>query len=492
MLEFFKKYFKYFLLAALIYMPLFGHMEAKPFRLWDESRLAVNALEMHENGNYLVTHFRGKPDMWNTKPPLLIWCQVIGMKIFGVGEFAVRLPSALAALFTCIALLVFALRYLKSFWFGFIVIMVLITTQGYIGKHVVRTGDYDAMLILFTTVSGLFFYAFCETNKQKHLYAFFGCLTLAALTKGIAGLMFIPAMALFALLQKQVWPLLKNKHFYIGLLGFLVLVVGYYLLREAYNPGYLAEVQENELGGRYMEVQEKNTGPWWYYLDWIAVKHYRAWHFALPLGILLGLLSKNKRLRKLTLFASIMSTFYLVVISGAQTKLAWYNAPLFPFFALLVGAFIWIGFEHIRRHDWGKWKPVFTTVSLVYLLLIVMHPYREVWNKTYMPKEIKWDIDHYQMSYYLRGATRGYHDVDGKFITHRGSTTHFMVYLNQLKKQGVSLEFKYHKRLEKGDEVIAQQKKLRQYIEANYDFRVQKRWENVKVYEILGPKSHEI
>jgi len=108
--------------------------------------------------------------MWNTKPPLLIWVQVFLMRILGVNELAVRLPSAFAAFFTCIVLLIFFRRHLKNFWFGFISILVLVTSYGYIDLHASRTGDYDALLTLFTKLSGLFFFAFCATKNYKHIY----------------------------------------------------------------------------------------------------------------------------------------------------------------------------------------------------------------------------------------------------------------------------------------------------------------------------------
>ena len=183
-------YFKYVILAALMYMPIFGHLDALPIRIWDEARLAINAYEMLNDGDYIVTHFEGKPDMWNTKPPLLIWVQVFFMKILGVNELSVRLPSAIAAFFTSLVLLIFSHKYLEKFWFGFITVFVLITSHGYINFHSSRTGDYDALLTLFTTLSGLLFFAYCEARNHKYLYLFFLCTALAVLTKSITGLLF--------------------------------------------------------------------------------------------------------------------------------------------------------------------------------------------------------------------------------------------------------------------------------------------------------------
>ena len=101
-------YLKFIVLVILIYIPVFSHLDTLPIQLWDESRLAINAYEMHHFGQYLVTHFDGLPDLWNTKPPLLIWMQVFWMKIIGVNEIALRLPSALAALLTIISILIFS------------------------------------------------------------------------------------------------------------------------------------------------------------------------------------------------------------------------------------------------------------------------------------------------------------------------------------------------------------------------------------------------
>ena len=164
---FFKEYWLYLLLFLLILFPLFQHLNVLTIRLWDESRLAINAYEMYYHGNYLIPTFDGAPDMWNTKPPLMVWLQVFFMKIFGVNEWAIRLPSALAALFTCILLMFIAVRYVKNFWFGFICVLVLITSRGYVGEHASRTGDYDALLAFFTTLSCLSFFVFLGNSKVK-------------------------------------------------------------------------------------------------------------------------------------------------------------------------------------------------------------------------------------------------------------------------------------------------------------------------------------
>ncbi|MBX7243741.1 MAG: glycosyltransferase family 39 protein [Bacteroidia bacterium] len=165
----------YLLLTILISIPIFGHLDTLPFRIWDEARPAMNAYEMYKNHQYWVTHFEGKPEMWQTKPPLLIWLQVFFSHLLGFGELAIRLPSAIAGFLTCIVLMIFCVRYLGSFWYGFISVLVLVTSWGYIHIHVTRTGDYDALLILFTTTSCLLWFLYLEKGKNKlRTYAFGG------------------------------------------------------------------------------------------------------------------------------------------------------------------------------------------------------------------------------------------------------------------------------------------------------------------------------
>jgi len=51
---------------------LFYHLGMMPLQVWDEARLADNALEMATNGLSLITTYDGSPDHWNTKPPLVM------------------------------------------------------------------------------------------------------------------------------------------------------------------------------------------------------------------------------------------------------------------------------------------------------------------------------------------------------------------------------------------------------------------------------------
>ena len=64
-------------------------------KLWDqdEGYYASVALEMFDRGDWLEPTFN--QELFAHKPPLMFWGMIAGMKLFGVTEFAVRVPSAL-------------------------------------------------------------------------------------------------------------------------------------------------------------------------------------------------------------------------------------------------------------------------------------------------------------------------------------------------------------------------------------------------------------
>lgn len=488
MIDIITKYSKYVILISLMYMPIFGFLDTIPIRIWDEARQAINAYEMYENGDFIVTHFGGEPDMWNTKPPLLIWIQVAFMHIFGINDLAIRLPSAIAAFFTCLSLMVLSIKYLKTFWFGFISILVLITSHGYINVHASRTGDYDALLTLFTTLSCLAFFAFSESNKNKYLHLFFIFTALAVLTKSVAGLMFLPAILIFSIIQKQFIPLLKNRNFYIGLIYSLIFVIGYYLLREINNNGYISAVQKNELGGRYLDVIENHKQGFWFYYNNFINFQLSGWYLLIPCGLITGLLIKDKRINRMTLFLFIIVATFFLIISLAQTKLEWYDLPLYPFLAILATIFIYYVFQLLHNLKWVTHNLAKNIIPFIFLFLICFIPYKKIIEKTYKPKEYDWDKEFYEMGYYLKDGIKGKYNLNNHYFLYDGYNAHYLFYIKILNKNGVQISLKDWEKLEENDVVIACQSNVKQFVEEHYVYDEITKHESIKTYKIYGRK----
>lgn len=441
---------------------------------------------MSKNGNLIVTYYEGNPDMWNTKPPLMIWAQVFFIKTIGLNELSVRLPSAIAAFLTCMALLWFSVKHLNSFWFGFIAVLVLMTSQGYVSMHGSRSGDYDALLTLFTTLYCLTYFVYLEKGQLKHLYLTFVFLALGILTKGVAAALFLPALFVFTLVKKKMLPVLANKHTYIGLLIPIVLVGAYYLLRESQNPGYLQAVFENELGGRYTTPKEGHYGKLYYYFNNIVDARFTHWYLLLPCGLALGLLNKNKKISSITLYSALLIITFHWVINSAATKLAWYDIPMYPFFAILVAVFVHYIFTLLVSWKKLEEKLTFNIIPSIFLFLLFAAPFGETWDNTYWPFEEEEHKDGYALGYVLKDAFDNRRNLDGYNILHVGANPHWLFYTRMLQEKNQNLSFKKYKNLEAGDLIIMSQDSVRMYVDTNYTVNRLEAIPPVYLYEITG------
>lgn len=339
-------------LLAMAGASIFYKLGTAPIYLWDESRLAVNALEMSRHAWSLVTTFDGAPDHWNTKPPLLIWVMAASIKLLGPNEIAVRLPSALAGLATVICVYAFTLRRLGSPLIALLAAAVLLATSGYLHDHAVRAGDYDALLTLWTT--GFLFagYAYLhpETRTRRAYLSICAVLVaLAFLTKAIQGLILLFGLLIYAAISSRRRALLGGWWFWLHALALVIFMVAWYALREAVDPGYFSAANANDLFGRFGSVLEAHeAGPLFYVLLGYEFP------FLIP-GVLASAWlawSAKGELRALGKFLLVTIAAYLIVISASRTKLVWYAIPLAPLCAIALAALV----EHFRsRHDLTRW-----------------------------------------------------------------------------------------------------------------------------------------
>lgn len=482
-----KKNIPFLILSILIVVPVFGALDKLSIRLWDESRLAINAYEMSRSGNWLVTTFEGAPDMWNTKPPLLIWLQALFIKVMGFGPLALRLPIALAACITVYYLFRFLAKGTKNYALGFITAIVLLSTAGYICEHVSRTGDYDGLLILFTTLSGLSFFRFTEHGQYKYLYHFFIFLSLAVLTKSIAGLLFLPAIFIYAVYRKKLIQILKSKHLYFGLLLFITPVVLYYALREQYNPGYFKAVMENEFGGRYLKTLEHHNSPFDFYYTLMYEQHFRYWlPFAL-IGIPVGLFHKQLFIRRVSVFSLLCIICFSLVISFSQTKLLWYDAPIYPFMAIIAAIPLYTLYEFMTQQttDAAQWKKLLPVLGISIVFLI---PYFSTTKRITEPREYPENERVFAISRYLIKGIKGKVPVNGYKVVAEGYIPHIMSYVHMANDKGIDLKRVTSLEMKTGDKVIAADEEIKDWIRQKFDYRQLYNEDYVEIYELLQAK----
>ena len=308
--------------------------DALPLQLWDESRNANNALEMALHGRWLTPTYAGAVDHWNTKPPLLIWAMAGWLRLGVAPLVAVRLTSWMAAA-TTVATVWGVLRLeardrLAAFAGG----VLLLSAVAYIGPHAARTGDYDALESAFLFGYVLSFWKTFESGRTRWLFLTAALMALGVLTKGVAALLPLPGLGLYALSRpKTLAAFLKDARTWGAAALFVAVAGGYYLGRESYDPGYLSIVADNELGGRFLKITERHHGSWHFYLR-VLLQSAEPCAALAGLG-LLTLFSRDARRRSLALACGLATASLLVVLSASRSKMEWYATPLVPLLSVV-------------------------------------------------------------------------------------------------------------------------------------------------------------
>ncbi len=383
--------FRYSCVAAVALYVLFlqfYHLGELPIVQWDESRLAVNAAEMSQSNQFLISTFEDKPDLYNTKPPLMIWLQALSIKVFGLTEWAIRLPSALAALACFFALFRLVSILSNSLYFGLLAVMLLATSGGFIQLHGSMTGDFDTLLSAFVLAAFLYFRSFLIDRNDKAILGFTIFQSLALLSKSAAGLIPIPVYILMMFLfkeQKRLRPILLA----LGLS--LIPFIAYTLIREMASGGYLQAIWNNDFHGRYSKALEGHTSEWHYYIVNLFDYRFHYWIWLLPIILLSSLKLKNRNLN----FLISAFLLYLFFLSSAGTRIHWYDMPLLP----LVAGIISVGISAIQ----DKWVPVSRQWALgLAIVLALTIPTKDKFEFIAFRKGLLLDPGHYELSQMMK------------------------------------------------------------------------------------------
>jgi len=483
---------KLFVWLVLVYFPLFLNLDGICMQKWDESRYADSSYEMLHGGNpFVVTYFH-QPSMDSTKPPLMHWIQAIFIALFGFNETAVRLPSALAGLIICLVIMRIALKKFNSFSFGAIASLALLCTtpQGFCGiDHSARTGDYDALLTLFLLLSAISFYNYSEEpGKNRNLFFTFFFLMLACLTKGVAGLFFAPGLFLYAMVTKNLLPLLKNKWTYISLGVFIGGVAFVLLMREYYNPGYLQALNDWEIMGRHNQVMDNHAGEFWFYLVFLK-ERFGAFFWFIVFGWLFGLACEDKKIRNFSLFTFVMCASDYFVLSSAQSKLTWYSLPMYPLLAMQGALFLWIILKYLSAFVSRKIPSNRFVLFYLSIVLIFAAPYAIVVSDCSENSYGKTIASFNNLQIYLKYEQP---IIKNAFLlaTPRDSQGQYLFYYYKLNEHGFNLT--YHQAVgtyKTGDKLIIEDPVIQDAILQNYEVKEIDTFSHLKVFEILKRKD---
>jgi len=446
------------LTIILLALPLFRNLGALPMRSWDESNLAINAYNMYKNHNYLVTYFNGEPDLWNTKPPLMIWMQCLGMNVFSDVEFALRFPSAMAALLLVVVFLLFSYVHFGNIYFGVMAAVSTITADGFVSHHTARTGDYDSLLTTLSITYLLLFYLFIHRKENKYLILFFVFLSLAVLCKSIAGLFFIPFLIFYSISKQSFFPLFKNKFFYIGVSFFLITVGGFYISRELAASGYLSAWIQNDIGlkGRFFVQGNYEASSEWYYVKQLISSQFSYWIWIVPMGILTVFF--HKKLTSLVWYIVGNLLFFLLIISLSKTKFYWYDMPCIPLLGMLVAIFFYALYEWFIASLLIKNKIIATVIVLLLFIIISIKPYKSLWLKTnQVIDNINIQVYDIPFTYFFHNAIQdnNIQKLNGyKLLVNDYFSRWFFMYYEIIRDKGVDIELCNIEQIKRGDKIL--------------------------------------
>ena len=482
----------------ILIIPLFSNISNFPIRMWDEATYANNSIDMMESGNPVVITDKGAPDLYNTKPPFVIWLQAISMKVFGVNELAVRLPSAIFAIFTILIVFLFCVFALGDTKAGVISSLVLLTSKGYISNHVARTGDLDAVLVFWMTFYIFIFILLLLRKTQRNSMWFILLSTgisFAFLSKGSAGFFFLPFLFIISVLFGNAW-IYKRSQLYVAAGAVIVVSASFYLLREFLAPGYLNAIYQSEISRLFKPVMSWQIQPFAYYYE--NLKNYRFnYFFYLLIASLFTpvFLQKNKIALKVFLYLLIIAVGYFFLISLPQVKLEWYDAPLFPLFAVLIGLFLSSFFENavtLIKKDLSE--KIRWIVFGILLLLLFIKPYNDILKTLSFPEKNVYEME--REGALLKTELNRHPEITRlivvKSVSHPEHLDQVYFYQRAFEKNGrAKISVQSHEDVNKGDFVMTSQLFHARKIDSLYSTLVIDSLPEGVLFKILGKKLFE-
>jgi 4-amino-4-deoxy-L-arabinose transferase-like glycosyltransferase len=359
----------YAVLAAILYLPGLGRPA-----LWepDEGRYAEIAREMVVSGDYVTP--RDDFELYFEKPPLVYWANAASIKLFGLNEFAVRLPAALFSIGQIVITAALA-EMMFGAATGLFAALALALSPLFFGFA--RFATLDPAISFFLTAALAAFYlaaredSFSRPSARRWMLISAAMLAFGTLAKGPVALLLGGGIALAWLAverrQRQIveMPLVR-----CGLI-YAAIVLPWFILMEARNPGFLRFFFIHEHLERYVSSSEHGWGPWFFIP--ILVGGMWPWIFFAPLGwsairsddALPDATPAALSRRSAASFLAIWFVVIFVFFSIPRSKLGSYILPALPPMAIIVG----YGLARLRSLNDVSRRRLFAEVAISNLIL---------------------------------------------------------------------------------------------------------------------------
>lgn len=349
------------LLLAVI-VGFFYNINTIPLFDLDEGAFSEATREMLLRGDFISPYLNGVPRF--DKPVFIHWLQAASVSLLGLNEFALRLPSALAASLWVAAVYIF-LRTVKDERTALFAAIAMATSLEI--PVIAKAAIADAVLNLFITAAMLSAFLFHRDGRRRWLYASFALMGFGFLTKGpVAVLIPAAAAALFYLSKGDFRGWLRGAFSPAGIAIFLAVALPWYIAQyvqqgDAFLQGFFLKHNID----RFQDAMETHSGNIFYYLPVVLLG-------MLPYTTLtLTALARAKTLWRddLGRYALIWFLFVLVFFSLSGTKLPHYVVYGYP------GLFILMALcgERWPARGWLLLPPLLLFMALLFLPALLGH-----------------------------------------------------------------------------------------------------------------------
>lgn len=313
--------------------------------------------------------------VWLHKQPLFLWQIALSLKIFGITELSVRIPSIL--LHSIIVIMIYRIGKIAhsstvGFYGALFFSMAYYPLELVAGKY--STDHNDIAFLFYVTASFVAWFEYQSTSKAYWLILigfFSGC---AILVKWLVGLV-IYAIWGISILANDKRKLLELKSYYPILLAFSVTLIVFlpWQLYILYSFPLEAKYEFDLNSEHFFRAVEDHGGDWGFHFNAIRAiyGHGQAVPFLILFGLFLFIKNSVNRIYKAAIISAIVITYSFYTL--AATKMTSFCIIVSPFgflaLAALIEAVVKFMGNKIRYRTIGV---LFKTVVLISISLLLL------------------------------------------------------------------------------------------------------------------------
>jgi 4-amino-4-deoxy-L-arabinose transferase-like glycosyltransferase len=322
------------LFSLTLFLFFFG-LGGRDFWAPVEPRYAEIVRVMFAKGQWIVPTVNGV--LYTDKPILFFWLALVGSKIFGtVNEWTIRLPAALGGVGFVFGTYLFGRDFFTA-RVGWIAGAVLATSMRVLWEA--RWAHVD-MLFCAAFVFAVYFIAralFHKSRSHEILWVY-PLMAIAALTKGLIGVVLPGLLFLALMLARRDWRLIFRLELHWGVPLFLLVAAPWVFLVARATEGrwladfiYIHHIQRYTAGAGHRQ-------PFYYYLTTLPVD-FLPWTIFLVPALAAYRPWRRRWSEPTTQFLILWFVSVFLFFTLSNTKRDLYLLPLLPTLALFVGKF---------------------------------------------------------------------------------------------------------------------------------------------------------